>query len=303
MGVLIVRFVNMSPSLPPDRDHPRSLRQRVAADVELHVAEAGRGAPLLLLHGFPDNGDLWTPLVSALGATHRLWMPDLRGYRHSDKPADPADYAIDHLVADVAALADAMVGRSPGRVTLAGHDWGGMLAWAFAARHPERVERLIIFNAPHPSRLAELLRDDPAQREASSYMQRLRAPGAEAVLAADGHARLRALVRHSLPTLPDAELDALAAGWAQPGALTAMLNWYRANALPGLTRSSGRIDAPTLLLWGEQEGSFVPANLDGLDRWVPRLRLRRFADAGHWLPREQPDEVARAMIAFLSESH
>jgi epoxide hydrolase 4 len=282
-------------------DVRRTLRLQVAVDVELHVVEAGLGAPLLLLHGFPDNGDLWQPLAMALQATHRLWMPDLRGYRHSDKPAGVASYGIDALLEDVRALCDAMAGRSPGRVALAGHDWGGLLAWVFAARHPERVERLIVCNVPHPQRLAELLRDDAAQREASSYMDRLRTPGAEAALAADDCARLRALMRHSLPDLAAAELDALAAGWSAPGALTAMLNWYRANAVSDLARCCGRIEAPTLLLWGEQEGSFVPANLERLERLVPRLALRRFADAGHWLPRQRPAEVAQAMIAFLQE--
>jgi epoxide hydrolase 4 len=282
-------------------DLRRIRRQRVAPDVELHVAQAGDGAPLLLLHGFPDNGDLWRPLAMQLGATHRLWMPDLRGYRHSDKPPADADYALDRLLSDVLALCDALSARRPGRVALVGHDWGGILAWAFAARHPERVQRLIVFNAPHPYRLTELLRDNVAQRDASAYMARLREPGAEAALAAGGHARLRALVRSTQADMPADELEALANGWAQPGALSAMLAWYRANDVRALDLGSGRIEAPTLLLWGEQEGSFVPSNLDSLERWAPRLTIRRFADAGHWLPREQPRAAARAMIDFLTD--
>jgi epoxide hydrolase 4 len=287
---------------------PSTRRVPVANGLHLHVAEAGQGTPLLLLHGFPDNGDLWQPLLPTLAAEHRLWMPDLRGYRHSDKPTAVADYAIAALVADVKALADAMGGAIPGRVAVAGHDWGGMLAWAFAALHPECVERLVIFNAPHPCRFAELLRDDSKQREASSYVMRLSLSGAETVLAADHHARLRALMLHSLPRMPSGELDGLAAGWAVPGALTAMLNWYRAlesrpaaRAVPSLGHASGRIEAPTLILWGEHDGSFVPANLEGLERWVPRLQVRRFPDAGHWLPREQPAAVAAAMLEFLGD--
>ena len=285
------------------------LRVPAADGVWLHLSQSGEGAPLLLLHGFPDNADLWQPLVPALSRSHRLWMPDLRGYRHSDKPAAVADYAINRLVADVKALVDAMAGEQPARVALGGHDWGGMLAWAFAARHPQNVERLVIFNAPHPCRFAELLQCDPAQREASSYAQRLSAAGAEALLAADGHARLRSLMQQSLPTMPADELEALAAGWAAPGALTAMLNWYRAlnlrnsHSVPDLAPASGLIEAPTLLFWGEQDGSFVPANLEGLERWVPRLHIQRFADAGHWLPREKPEAVAVAMLDFLTEKN
>ena len=277
----------------------------VADAVALRVAEVGEGPPVLLLHGFPDNGDLWLPLAARLATRHRVWMPDLRGYRQSAKPPAVQDYAIAALRADVAALVHRLGGGAP--VALAGHDWGGMLAWAFAATQPSQVERLVIFNAPHPCRFAELLQSDPAQRAASAYVQRLSAPGAEASLAADGYARLRALLAHSMPTLAADEIESLAAGWAVPGALTAMLNWYRAldihnpHAVPSLGAASGRIEAPTLLLWGEQDGSFVPANLEGLERWVPRLRLRRFADAGHWLPREQPSAVADAMLLFLAE--
>jgi len=296
------------PPLPPP---PDTLRLR-AAGVHLHVQRAGQGSPLLLLHGFPDDADLWQPLVPLLSPRHRLWMPDQRGYRHSDKPVLPGDYTIDVLLADVLALADHMHGGAPGRIALAGHDWGGMLAWAFAARYPQRVERLVIFNAPHPCRFAELLRSDAQQRAASAYVQTLCQPGQAALLAADGHARLRTLMSRAVPGMCDEDIDALARGWATPGALPAMLNWYcgldfnaavegaGVPALPGLGGASGHIEAPTLLLWGDQDGSFVPANLQGLDRWVPRLQVRRFAQGGHWLLREQPAEVATAMVQFLS---
>jgi epoxide hydrolase 4 len=285
-------------------------RVTVAEGISLHVAEAGQGPPLLMLHGFPDNGDLWRPLLSTLAPAHRVWMPDLRGYRHSDKPPQVRDYALDVLVADVLALIDAMTGSTQDRVALAGHDWGGMLAWAVAALHPQRVSHLVVFNAPHPCRFAQLLQSDPAQREASAYVPRLASPGAEAVLAADGHARLRGLVAGAVTDSPSGglsaqELDALARGWAMPGALSAMLRWYRAldmhhpHSVPLLAPASGHIQAPTLLLWGEREGSFVPANLHGLGHWVPRLTLHRFANAGHWLPREQPEAAAWAMAGFL----
>ncbi len=284
--------------------HPRVFDVPVAPAVALRVAELGQGAPVLLLHGFPDNGGLWLPLAARLAVRHRVWMPDLRGYRHSAKPAAVHDYAIGALLDDVHALVQQLGRGAP--VVLAGHDWGGMLAWALAATRPALVQHLVIFNAPHPCRFAELLRTDAAQRDASAYVQRLAAPDAQAALSADGYARMRALLRHALPGLPAAELEALAAGWAMPGALTAMLNWYRAldlrhpHAVPSLGTASGHIEAPTLLLWGERDGAFVPANLEGLQRWVPRLTLRRFADAGHWLPREEPDAAADAMLEFIA---
>ena len=290
---------------------PSTLRLR-AAGVHLHVQTAGQGSPLLLLHGFPDDADLWQPLVPLLSPHHRLWMPDQRGYRHSDKPALPGDYRIEALLADVLALVEYMLDGAPRRIAMAGHDWGGMLAWAFAARHPSRVERLVVFNAPHPCRFAELLRSDAQQRAASAYVHTLCQPGHAALMAADGHARMRALMARAVPGMRPEDIDALARGWATPGALPAMLNWYRAldcdaalegdgvPALPSLGDASGHIEAPTLLLWGEQDGAFVPANLQGLERWVPQLQVQRFAQAGHWLMRERPAEAAAAMLQFLS---
>ena len=300
------------------RLEPTLRRVRVADGAALQVAEYGQGPPLLLLHGFPDNGDLWVPVAKRLARHHRLWLPDLRGYRHSDKPPHAADYSIDALVADVQALVTQMADGHTGpgsasRVSVAGHDWGGMLAWAVAARHPASIERLVVINAPHPCRFAELLQSDAAQRAASAYVQRLCSPGASAALAADDFARLRGLVRSNLPELPAEELESQAQVWALPGALDAMLNWYRAldferalaegvSSLPDLGSASGHIEAPTLVLWGERDGSFVPANLDGLQRWVPQLTLRLFGDAGHWLPRERSDAVASAMLDFLGST-
>lgn len=279
--------------------------------VTLQVQANGCGMPLLLLHGFPDSADVWHPLLPALAAQHRVWAPDLRGYRDSGKPPAPADYAIDALLADLLALIDRMAGTQA-TVAVAGHDWGGVLAWALAARHPQRVSRLVVLNAPHPVRFAELLRDDAQQRAASAYIQRLTQAGAAARLAADDCAVLRAMMRGALPNLSADELDAMVAGWSVPGALPAMLNWYHAldfgaalapggvAALPSLGSSNGVVEAPTLLLWGERDAAFVAANLDGLQRWVPRLQLQRFADAGHWLLRERPADVAAAMLRFLA---
>ena len=197
------------------------MRVVTAPGVVLDVALAGAGPPLLMLHGFPDNRDLWRGLVPELSAQHRLWMPDLRGYRLSSKPLRVGDYAIAALLADVQVLADHASGSPQGRVSVVGHDWGGMLAWAFAALHPQRVDRLIVCNAPHPCRFAELLRSDPAQQAASAYVQRLTAPGAEEALAANGCARMWSLITRALPDLPASELDGLVAGWCVPGALAA----------------------------------------------------------------------------------
>jgi epoxide hydrolase 4 len=280
-----------------------------AAGIELHAMQGGTGAPpLLLLHGFPDHGQVWHRILPRLAARHRVLAPDLRGVNRSDKPTLTSDYGIDALVADVQAL----IGALGGRVALVGHDWGGMLAWVVAARHPELVSHLVVLNAPHPRRFAEQLRDDPAQRAASQYALALSSAHAEERLAADQFAALWAVLSNSIPGLRADERALHVAAWSQAGALRAMLNWYRALdfpralapggvlSLPDLGDASGHIDAPTLVLWGERDGSFPLACLDGLERWVPRLTLRRFADVNHWPQLERPLEVAEAILDFVA---
>jgi epoxide hydrolase 4 len=277
-----------------------------AAGLQLHITEAGHGDAVLLLHGFPDHGGVWAPILPALAATHHAIAPDLRGVNLSDKPVGAAAYRIERLVDDVCALIDSLGG---GRCALVGHDWGGLLAWVVAARHPLRVSKLAILNAPHPCLFAAALRDDPAQRAASAYVQRLTAPGAETRLAANDFEILWQVVR-------EAALDRAGAvqAWSQPGALSATLNWYRAldvdaalapggvPALPSLGSASGHIEAPTLVLWGDRDGSFRPSCLKGLAHWVPRLQLEHVPEGGHWLQLEQPEFVAERLLAFLGSA-
>jgi pimeloyl-ACP methyl ester carboxylesterase len=280
-----------------------------AAGIELHAMRGGAGEPpLLLLHGFPDHWQVWHRIMPRLAQRHVVLAPDLRGINLSDKPQLQDDYRIDALVADVRSL----IASLGGRVGLVGHDWGGMLAWVVAARHPELVSHLVVLNAPHPCRFAEQLRDDPAQRAASQYALALIAPQAEGRLAADQFAALWAVLVNSVPGLPADERELHVAAWSQPGALHAMLNWYRAldverafapggvRALPDLGNASGQIEAPTLVLWGERDGAFPIACLDGLERWVPRLTLRRFPGVDHWPQLERPAEVAEAILDFVA---
>lgn len=305
------------------KPHPIQLSRLAAAGVNLHVAQAGQGSAVLLLHGFPDHWRLWQPMMQALAPRHRVMAPDLRGINLSDKPAQVADYAIDQLVEDVVALIGHLTADQVGdqggdrgrRCALVGHDWGGMLAWVVAARHPALVSRLIVFNAPHPCRLAQQLQHSAAQRAASDYVRRLCEPGADAALAADGCARLWAVrsAGRCGPAL-DAERAHCVQAWSQPGALNAALNWYRAGnfaaalappgvaAVPDLADASGVVLSPTLVVWGERDGSFPVQCLDGLAQWVPRLRVHREAQGGHWLLDEQPELAAALVGEFLAES-
>lgn len=307
--IVIVISVNMT-------DGPFRVDHLPAAGLRLHVVQAGQGSPVLLLHGFPDHWRLWAPLMQALAPRHRLMAPDLRGVNLSDKPPAVGDYAVDHLVADVLAL----INHLGGRCALVGHDWGGLLAWTVAARHPARVSRLAVFNAPHPVRFAQQLRDDPAQRAASAYIRRLCEPGAEARLARDRYALLWAVRSGGAQDVAaeaarQDERTQCTAAWSQSGALTAALNWYRAldfeaalgpagvAAVPPLHGASGVVPMPTLVVWGERDGSFPVRCLDGLEAWVPRLRLHREPEGGHWLLCEQPDLASRLLADFLAEEN
>jgi pimeloyl-ACP methyl ester carboxylesterase len=304
----IILFVNMSFVV----NHPVQHLHLSAAGVHLHSVVQGDGPPVLLLHGFPDHWTVWQPVMARLCASYRLMAPDLRGYNLSDKPESIHHYDIDCLVEDVRALIRVLGGRC----TLVGHDWGGMLAWVVAARYPDEVSRLVILNAPHPCRLAQQLRDDPAQRAASDYVRLLTLTGTEERLVDQNCERLLAVVSDSgAVALSEHERMQFVEAWSQPGAMTAMLNWYRAanfgsalvapgvDAVPDLSGASGQIAAPTLVLWGERDGSFPVACLDGLQQWVPSLMVHREPLGGHWLLREKPQLVAQLIENFLRMEH
>jgi epoxide hydrolase 4 len=276
--------------------------QRVAVnDVALHVAEAGPddGRLVILLHGFPEFSYGWRRQIEPLAAAgFRIAAPDQRGYNLSSKPEGVRAYHLDTLVADVIGLADAL-GRE--RVSLVGHDWGGIVAWWAACRHPGRVERLAVLNALHPAIARSYLLRHPGQMLRSWYVGFFQIPGLpEALLSTGGHAALRrSLTGTSRPgTFSETDLDAYARAWSEPGALTAMVNWYRA-LRHFQAKGRARVAVPTLLLWGVRD-RFLEAGLaeESLDL-CDQGRLHRFNEATHWLHLEQPDSVNRELIGFL----
>jgi epoxide hydrolase 4 len=273
-----------------------------AAGVTLHVAIAGTGRPIILLHGFPENWRSWqhqfAPLVSA---GFSVWAPDLRGYNGSDRPAERAAYHIEQLTGDVAALVRA-TGSS--RANLAGHDWGGVIAWTFAARFPDLVDRLVILNAPHPARYARKVLH-PRQLFKSWYVLAFLVPGlAERLLAARDGAVLRRLFERS-PAGPGAfesdRIDFYVRAMTAPGALTAALNYYRANAgIRSFLPHVQPVPHETLVIWGEKDQALSTVLLDGLDKVAPRSRIHRFPGVGHWVNNEVPAEVSELMTRFFT---
>lgn len=277
---------------------------RLRADtIELHAVAAGPpdGRLVVLLHGFPEFWYGWRRQIAPLAAAGlRVLVPDQRGYNLSDKPGGVAAYALDTLADDVLGLADAL-GR--GRFAVVGHDWGGVVAWHLAARNPERVERAAVLNGPHPATVRAFMRAHPSQALRSWYAGFFQAPLLpEWTLGAADFAWLRAsLDRTSRPgAFSDEDLRRYRAAWARPGALTAMLNWYR--ALPGFAgpSPSGRIRVPVRVVWGDRDPfldrGLVKAGLALCDRG----EAFHLPEATHWVQHEEPEQVNRLLVEFLA---
>lgn len=271
------------------------------AGVELEATVGGPedGPLVILLHGFPDAWRTWDRQVEPLiGAGYRVVLPSMRGYGGSGRPVGVAAYGLAMLAADVAALADGL-GREA--FTIVGHDWGGVVAWETAIRYPQRVERLVVMDAPHPDILRSVARSHPGQLLRSSYALFFQLPRLPEALLSVHDFRLlrRSMSGSSAPgTFSEEELDRYAAEWARPGALTAMLTYYRALRTKP-RRDAVRVTRPTLVVWGGRDRFLsrpvYDASLDtceaGQGLWVE--------GASHWVHRERPEAVNAALLRFL----
>ncbi len=269
-----------------------------ANGLRFEVLEEGDGNRLaLLLHGFPEHAVSWRhqmPVLAGMG--YRVWAVNQRGYGRTSRPAAVADYALPNLLDDVAALIDASGARS---VALIGHDWGAMVAWCFAAGQKRPLERLVIMNVPHPLCFRAALRHWRQARK-SWYVAFFQLPLLpERVLAAKGGAAVRRMFAGL--ALPEDVLQVYARQIAEPGAATAMLNWYRAARLdagrmPDLRRV---IAVPTLVIWGEEDVALDPICLEGTERYVRDLTLRRLPGVTHWVQQDAPEAVNAMLRTFL----
>jgi pimeloyl-ACP methyl ester carboxylesterase len=294
--------------------------------VSLHCVatgpEAGSDADaamVLFLHGFPEFWYEWRHQLEEFGKDHFVVAPDLRGYNLSEKPAELQAYRVPVLIEDIRGLADHF--RKGKKFILVAHDWGGALAWGFAMAFPDYLEELIVLNAPHPGIFRKLLESDAGQQAASQYMLMFRSPQAEAMLAADNFALLVQIVLEPLlasGAMTEADKVEYLKAWSQPGALTGGLNYYRANRtgppvpqemeaaigasgtlLPQWTEAQMIVRVPTLVIWGEQDQALTVKNLDGLERYVPELKVKRIADASHWVVHEKREEVNAHIREFI----
>ncbi|MGX7705709.1 alpha/beta fold hydrolase [Methylobacterium sp. Gmos1] len=292
----------MTPTDPTTRRIP-------VRGLTLNIAESGPadGPLTILLHGFPETWWSWRHQIGPLAAAGmRVVAPDQRGYGLSSRPDGISAYHLDRLAEDVIGLADAL-GPDSGqgaRFRLVGHDWGGLVAWWVASRYPERLERVAILNAPHPDVFGAYARRHPSQVLRSFYVGLFQIPGLpEALLRAGDCAALRrALTNSSRPgAFSPHDLDLYAAAWRRPGAITAMLNWYRALRLPR-EPARGPIRLPVLVLWGERDTALERGLAAESLRLCTQGAARYFPAATHWLQHEEPQAVNDALIGFLTAS-
>jgi pimeloyl-ACP methyl ester carboxylesterase len=274
----------------------------------LHVVVGGKGPLVVLLHGWPESWMTWRHVMKPLkDAGFTVAAPDLRGFGDSEKPRNVADYELDKVALDVVGLVRALGFE---RAHIIGHDWGGSTAWHLAQHHDEIIDKLVVMNAPHPAIFAKRLRSfDQIKR--AYYMFVFQVPVvAERLVSANDFKPLRNIMKYQ-PAKPgafdDEDIKLYLEQMKKPGALTAGLNYYRAQAR---MLARGRvpkpkkpvIDRPTLVLWGMSDQVLVPANLDGIERYISDLRLVKIDQCSHWVQHDAPEVIVKESLAHFASS-
>ncbi|NDV06213.1 alpha/beta hydrolase [Rhodococcus sp. IEGM 248] len=262
-------------------------------DLTFDVTTSGPadGVPVVLLHGFPESAASWEPVSALLNESGlRTYAPNQRGYSPGARPAEVDSYRIDHLVADVIGLLDAL---GLDTAHLVGHDWGAAVAWVVAARHPDRITSLTTVSVPHPGAFGWALREDADQKERSSYIRLLRMEGkAERVLLDENAHSLRAMFGD---VVPPALVDRHVALLSEPGALTAALNWYR--AMTSDFEQTPAVTVPTTYVWSTGDQALGRAGAERCGEFVDApYEFVVLDDATHWIPEQRPGALADAIL-------
>jgi pimeloyl-ACP methyl ester carboxylesterase len=278
-------------------------------DIRLHYVTAGKGKLIMFLHGFPEFWYEWKNQLAEFGKDYQAVAPDMRGYNLSSKPVEVEQYRMKYLIEDIRALAEHLGYK---KFILVAHDWGGGVAWPFAMRHPEYLEKLIIINAVHPATFMRELRDNVAQQKASQYILVYRTAEAEDILTRNNYAILvDNLLEDGIKEgyFTEEDKKAYIEAWSQTGALTGGLNYYRAAHLGSFTGESDdslsadpslfMVKVPTLVIWGEKDKWLLTGNLESLEKYVPDLTIKRIPDGSHWVIHEKPGLVNSYIREFI----
>ena len=271
--------------------------------IQLHVVMAGpqSGPPVVLLHGFPENWRCWIRQLPALvSAGCRVIIPDQRGYNLSDKPKGIYSYRIEELTRDILGLIDELEYE---KVNLIGHDFGALVAWMLAVKHPERLHRLGIINVPHPAVMWRFLRRDFEQMRRSWYALFFQLPWLPEIILSLGSWRITTsgMRRSGRPNaFTHDDIEKYKESWSQPGAMTAMLNWYRAAARyrPEITDDM-QVAVRTLILWGVNDVALSRRMARPSLDYCEEGNLIFFPDATHWVQREDADEVNKHLLNLI----
>lgn len=271
--------------------------------IHLHVVEAGpaEGPPVFLIHGFPEFWYGWRNQIAPLAERgFHVIAPDQRGYNLSDKPKGIASYDLDQLAADVVGLADHFGLET---FAVAGHDWGASVGWWLAGQHADRLRRLAVLNAPHPAVWREAMLHDPAQKRKSGYVRLFQVPFLpEFLIGLDRSRALSKGFRDSVRpnAFTEADLEQYRKAWAQPGASTATIHYYRAlwrkRFLPG---AAYRVDSPVLAIWGERDAYATPELAEASVRLCAEGRVVRLPQSTHWVQHDEPERVTDLLAEFL----
>jgi epoxide hydrolase 4 len=282
---------------------PGGLREGYAevGDQRLHYVEAGEGPLVVLLHGFPEFWYGWREQIEPLAAAgFRVVAPDTRGYNLSSHPKDVAAYDVGLLATDIR---DLIRERGAETAMVAGHDWGGSIAWTLAMNHPEVVDRLAILNAAHPRKLSQGLHH-PDQLRRSWYFFFFALPDLpEAVVHANHWHFFRHFLHDANPPYTPEEMDRYVEAWSQPGAATGMINYYRSSVRQNQKKAEAAlrpIKAPTLVIWGGRDGYLGPDLAEPDRDDVPNLdRVERLPDASHWVHHDEAKRVTQLLVDFF----
>lgn len=274
--------------------------------IRMHYVTQGEGKLLLLLHGFPDFWYVWRFQIPVLARDFRVVAPDLRGYNETDKPEGVENYRLHLLVEDVRGLIHAL---GEERAVLVGHDWGGIVGWSLAAFNPQVVEKLVILNAPHPNAYIMRTRGLLRQLQKSWYVFFFQAAYVpEEVLSRNGFAFLKNMLLQSFAkknVLTEEDLKVYLEAWAKPKALTAALNYYRANMNPSILFSEKivaypKVKVPTLVIWGEKDAALSKDLVANTEEFVDaQYSIKYLPECGHWVQLEEPELVNKHIVEFV----
>lgn len=271
--------------------------------LHLHAVVSGPedGPLVILLHGFPEFWYGWRAQITTLSdAGYRVLVPDQRGYNLSDKPKNLRAYAVDQLADDVVGLIDA---SGKGKALLVGHDWGAAVAWWTVLKHPQRFQKLVAINVPHPQVMQQTLRSDIEQLFRSWYIFFFQLPYLPEALARrnDWQMLSRALTTTSRPgTFSEADLQRYREAWSQPDAYTSMLNWYRAALRYPAELENPLVSVPTTLVWGAKDKFLSQKMAEPSIELCKQGRLVLVEEATHWVHHEEAEKVNELLLDFFA---